>query len=344
MSTGFSWGVKPLSENSKINNGLGDMPTSVPRYTPNVKPINNNIGKKRRHLEEQESKVHKPTSNRKYNTSANSASKYKKSRTPTILGQKLPLNRLIEVLDHTSLQNMLESLVQEHPEIANTIDKLSPKPNLMDSIELIKQKFNNIMHHLPYKCDMESDYSYLRIKPYLNEFLNCLSDFILNFLPPVELNAFNSLKFLDEITGLIHNLPNFSNTEFQYTKSMAYEQVANTWLIVVNQNILPENATTANHPNNNNEPSSSVSSPPPANIENLAQFIKIVDELDLQQKLAKHDSVSMGKFKLILELIKSEIENYENFNHTLNNNHGGILNDLITVDYSNFSITARTSR
>ena len=32
-----------------------------------------------------------------------------------------------------------------------------------------------IISHLPYKCDVESDYSYLRIKPHLQEFYHqCL--------------------------------------------------------------------------------------------------------------------------------------------------------------------------
>lgn len=348
MSTGFSWGTQALSENTEVSSGLDDLPTSVPRYTPNIKPVNNshhNSGKKRRYSEDQESKVVKPIGSRKHYATPSTYNKNKKSRTPKIIGQKLPINRLVEALDHTSLQKLLENLIQEHPEISNTIDKISPKPTLTNSIELIKQKFNNIMHHLPYKCDTESDYSYLRIKPYLNEFLNCLSDFILNFLPPVETNVFNSLKFLDEVTDLIHTLPNFCNSEFQYTKLMAYEQISNTWLIVLNHKMRPDDGANNNNTSNTNESLSSSSSPAPVaqcNMENSAQLIRIIDELNLQEKLAKHDNISMGKFKLAVEFVNSEIENYENFNHTITNN-GGILNDLITVDYSNFSITARTS-
>lgn len=345
MSSGFSWGTQALSENTEVNSGLGDLPTSIPRYTPNIKSVNNshhNSGKKRRYSEDQESKVVKPTGNRKHYATPSTYYKNKKSRTPKIMGQKLPINRLVEALDHTSLQKLLENLIQEHPEISNTIDKISPKPTLTNSIELIKQKFNNIMHHLPYKCDTESDYSYLRIKPYLNEFLNCLSDFILNFLPPVETNVFNSLKFLDEVTDLIHTLPNFSNSEFQYTRLMAYEQISNTWLIVLNHKMHLDDGANNNNTSNTNESSSSPTPVAQCNMENSAQLIKIIDELNLQQKLAKHDNISMGKFKLAIEFVNSEIENYENFNHTISNN-GGILNDLITVDYSNFSITARTS-
>lgn len=345
MSTGFSWGVKPLESNEN-NNSINEIPTAVPRYTPSLKTTNNShmSGKKRRYSEEQESKVVKPTSNRKQYAHPSTQYKHKKSRTPKISGQKLPMNRLIEALDHAALQKLLETLMNEHPEISHTIDRISPKPTLMDSIELIKQKFNNILQHMPYKCDMESDYSYLRIKPHLNEFLNCLSDFILNFLPPVEMNTLNSLKFLDEVTDLIHTLPNFSNSEFQYTKLMAYEQISNTWLIVLNNKMHPDDASINNNSTNSGEAPSSSSSPGPVqfNMENSAQLIKIIEELNLQQKLTKHDSMSMGKFKVVIEFVNAEIESYENFNHTITNN-GGILNDLITVDYSNFSITARTS-
>ncbi|ABN64548.1 predicted protein, partial [Scheffersomyces stipitis CBS 6054] len=249
------------------------------------------------------------------------SSKFKKSKTPKILGQTLPISRLIEVLDHKPLQNLLLDLVNMHPEIGNTINKLSPKPTVHNSINLLKEKFDDILSHLPYKCDVESDYSYLRVKPYLTEFLNCLSDFILNFLPPIEVNIVHSLTFLDLITFMIHELPNFTNSEFQYTRMMAYEQIGNTWLISP-----PEDSAT----------------------ENSIKLVKVVQHLGLVEKLSKHNELGHGKFKLALDLIKSEIDQVEMFNHALSGaqngaNSGGVLGDLITVDYSNFSITARTS-
>jgi protein Cut8 len=244
----------------------------------------------------------------------------KRSRTPKIIGQTLPVHRLVEVLDHKSLQNLVNQLLMVHPEITSTINKFSAKPTLQDSINLLQQKFDSITSYLPYKCDIESDYSYLRVKPYINEFLNCVSDFILNFLPPIESNSINSLTFLNFITELIHNLPKFSSSEFQYIKNMAYEQIANTWMIVL----------TIDDENDENE------------LESISKLIKIIKQLDLESKLEIHNENSLGKFTHVLEYIKSQIDQYDQVN-AIGNTSGGALGDLITVDYSNYSLTARTS-
>ncbi|KAG2736465.1 hypothetical protein G9P44_000555 [Scheffersomyces stipitis] len=343
MSAGFQWGSKatlPEQVTSRIANEISEPPASVPRYTPKVENPHNN--KKRVHEEENSTPApYKPNSHRKFRSinHGSNSSKFKKSKTPKILGQTLPISRLIEVLDHKPLQNLLLDLVNMHPEIGNTINKLSPKPTVHNSINLLKEKFDDILSHLPYKCDVESDYSYLRVKPYLTEFLNCLSDFILNFLPPIEVNIVHSLTFLDLITFMIHELPNFTNSEFQYTRMMAYEQIGNTWLIVLSQKIQGDIE---------GETSSTQSPPEDSATENSIKLVKVVQHLGLVEKLSKHNELGHGKFKLALDLIKSEIDQVEMFNHALSGaqngaNSGGVLGDLITVDYSNFSITARTS-
>lgn len=339
MSTGFSWGSKPLSETSET-----PLNVSVPRYSPvlktltpssNINTTNNHISKKRRHHDE-ESKSKSTNTHRKHlHSSSASFTKHKKPKTLKILGSPLPVSRLIEALDHKGLQNLLDTLVKTDPEIALTVQKLSIKPTIKNSIELIKEKFENIHSHFPYKCDTESDYSYLRIKPHLSEFLNCASDFILNILPPIETNISVSIEVLDTITNLIHDLPHFSNNEFQYTKSMAYEQIANTWLIVLSQRL--QDDTNSQVYEESGELASS-------NYESSVEIVKIIEELNLQHVLDTHNEKSMGKFKMVIDFMKSELDNYEQINQSLNN--GGspnLINDLITVDYSNFSLSARTS-
>ncbi|CAK7903089.1 tethering factor for nuclear proteasome Sts1p [[Candida] anglica] len=305
ISTGFSWGDKPTERS---------MP---PRPTPTMHNNNNNPRKRRQH-EEESNRVHKPTTRKSFpivQTKMNNIN-HKRLKTPKILGQQLPLNRVIEVLDKPALQELLQNLIKLHPEVSETVTKLAPKATLVDSLNLIKSKYDCIFNHLPYKCDVESDYSYLRIKPYLNEFFHCLSDFILNNLPPIESNSSNSLKFLDNITNLIHNLPNFVNNEFQYTKMMAYDQVVNCWLIILSRYNFEDSESSETN------------------------LISIINDLDLKNKLDQHNLLSQDKFKSVISFIDSEIENYEKVNHQLS---GNSINDLITVDYSNYSITARTS-
>lgn len=321
MSTGFHWG-------SPKGTGINEFDSMV-KYVPVKKTSMNN---KKRRMDELDDEFENDE-NRQEGMHTGSRKvinphKYKKSKTPNIIGQLLPVNRLVEVLDHHSLQRLLQDLIQVHPEISGTINKLSPKPTVSHSITLLKEKFECIIAHLPYKCDVESDYSYLRIKPYLNEFLNCLSDFILHFLPPVEMDVIVTLSFLDLITDLVRELPNFSNSEFQYTKSMAYEQIANTWLIAMNAH-------------SHDEESSNAEVTPEA--ENSIKLIKIIEDMNLEEKVMKYNDSSLGKFKLVLDFIRSQREIKDKLDHMLNNNGSSLLSDLITVDYSNFSITAKSS-
>lgn len=353
-SAGFTWGLKTgdLSVDTAGGTGGGGHHNPINIHNssglnPTTMDINKHIngykigvgGKKRRFEEDAEGKVHKQNNvPRKMNVVP--VSKIKKTKTEKIYAQKLPLKRLIEVLDHKSLQGLLVQLVAEHPEITKTVYQASPRPSLPDYVKIVEQKYNDIINHLPYKCDIESDYSYLRIKPYLNEFLDCLSDFILNFLPPVETNLNTTIRFLDEITNILHKLPNFTNREFQYTKLIAYEQVANTWLIALSHNSQIDDSVSASITD------ASSSSPSPVsqhNLEKSMALIKLIEELGLKEKLLKHNEITLGKFSTVIDFVDSEMENYDNINYSLNNNYSNTINDLITVDYSNFSIIAKTS-
>ncbi|CUM64964.1 uncharacterized protein PRCAT00002582001 [Priceomyces carsonii] len=338
MSAGFEWGVTHQTELSNevatitLNEGI----TIPSRSSLNIKAMHNNhnlinsqsLGRKRKHFED-DMRVHKPSNMSSRKIQSPISGRTKKSKTPKILGQPLPLNRLVEVLDHKSLQNLLHNLIQIHPEVSGTVDKLCPKPTMSSSLALLKEKFDNIISHLPYKCDIESDYSYLRVKGYLNEFLNYLSDFILNYLPPNETNIVKSLTFMDLVTGMIHKLPNFSNTEFQYTKSMAYDQLSNTWLIALSQNKQCLDDQSVGENGSETDISTSL--------------VKILNELEIEEKLHKHNDLSMGRFNVALDFVKSEMENFEVLNRTLINNGQSLINDLITIDYSKFSIAAKTS-
>lgn len=300
------------------------------------------VTKRKRRIEEpqiipQRQGVSKPQFNNaqmhQNNTYNQPSFRLKRSRTPRICGSGLPVNRLIETLDKESLQALLQQLVTHHPETTVTINKLSPKASLEDSVKLMKSKFQSIIDHLPYKCDIESDYSYIRVKAHLTEFLNCLSDFILTLLPPMDAGLENACAILNVITNMIHELPNFSNNEFQYTKSTAYEQIANLWLIVLTSQASRDDESEAVCDD------AAVSS---LNVEKTCEFVKTLKEHDLQVKMEKHNEISYGKFSAVVDFIKAEFEAYEKINHSLSNNGRSLLSDMISVDYSNYLTTART--
>lgn len=252
--------------------------------------------------------------------------RFKKSRTPRISGQGLPVPRIVEVLSHEALQLLLHTIILQHPQVAPTIAEAAPKPLLTDAVHLMEQKAHHVRSNLPYKCDVESDYSYIRIKPHLTEFLACVLDFVLDLLPPMQLLLPHACRIMDVATGLIHELPNFSNKEFQYTKSMAYEQLANLWLILLT------------HHRTAGEPDAATDESSPVYVERRLQWAKTVEELELVALLEKHNASSQGKFAPVLEYLRTELA------AAAPQALLSILCDLITVDYLNYSIAAHTSR
>lgn len=253
------------------------------------------------------------------------ARRIKRSRTPRILGQNLPVSRIVELMDHASLQRLLQEVVTHHPEVGHTVQLLAPKPTVKEAMQLVQRKLDDMVAHLPYKCDVESDYSYARVKPYLTELLNCISDFILTLLPPMEASLASACQMLDLITDTIHALPDFSNSEFQYTRQTAYEQLANLWLIVL-----------AHHQDEDHELCDDA-----PKVESSIELMKVVAELDLVAKVQRHNDKAHGKFAPVAEFLRAELDVYDHIH--AHNAPGSIFNDLITVDYSNYSIAARTS-
>ena len=65
------------------------------------------------------------TTTRKYIQSSLGSSKFKKAKTPKISGQPLPLPRLIESLDKSNLQKLVQDLITVHPELQSTLIKIS---------------------------------------------------------------------------------------------------------------------------------------------------------------------------------------------------------------------------
>lgn len=291
-TAGFSWGVKINDKTAR--------PSDKSKHSK-PKQLTKTTIKKRRYEDEK-----KPRSFECSSTSIN-----KRAKLPIIKGERLPVTRLIETLDRSSMSGLLMNLIRVHPEIQSTIQTLHPRVDINDAMNVLHEKFDAISNNLPYKGDLENDYSYLRIKPYLNEFLNCLSDFILNYLPPNEINIVDSLKFIDMTTKLITKLPNFTSQEYKYINSKCYEQIANTWLIILH-NLCPEDEN---------------------DDEKLYNFVKLVNDFNLKHKLYQYNQSCNDEFTKIMEFVNDRC-------NALDNNNG--LNDLITIDYSNY-ITANPS-
>lgn len=255
----FSWGFNPKLESEDRNQGKEDQASSpsnkpqngsnVPKITPLMintnATLNLSSGNTKRRFQDDDEQtcrytttafsprkinnnvIRKPTRTNKHNISA----PVKKSRSATkIQGQQLPASRLVESLDHESLKTLLTNLITTHPEITDSVYKCSPRPSVESCIDILRAKAELIIAQLPYKVDIGSEYAYLRVKPYIDDFLHALSDYTLNFLSPVEVTPGVSLEFLDHATTLLHKLPHFNKPSNNYFSDLAYEQLGQTWV------------------------------------------------------------------------------------------------------------------
>ncbi|OWB72234.1 hypothetical protein B5S31_g1941 [[Candida] boidinii] len=158
-----------------------------------------------------------------------------------IKGTNLSTERIIETLDKSELQLLIKNLINENPELNSKILNLSPKITIKNSIDILNNKLNLILNNLPYKVNPISDYSFLRVKSFINDFFQTLSYYTLNFLPPVENDLIIPLKFLIEfLLNILHKLPNFEAIEFKYYYKLTIEKF-NTIFFDVLSNYISEN-------------------------------------------------------------------------------------------------------
>lgn len=150
----------------------------------------------------------------------------KRQKNPNeIFGQKLPLNRIIETLDQEKLQNLIINLVTENPELASKVIDVSPKITPTDALNELRRKLELILINIPYKVESTSDYSFLRVKSFVNDFFESLSDYSLNFIAPIETDSTVSITFLKNfLVDIFHKLPKFQAVEFKYFYNLTIEK------------------------------------------------------------------------------------------------------------------------
>lgn len=156
-----------------------------------------------------------------------------------IKGQSLPISRGIELMDKEQLQSILLDLMNNHPEIQQTVHNKLQQTNFSNIkyMELLKSKLNQIYANVPYSRSFQNenlnDYAFVRMKPYILEFLNCLVDCILDNIPPRIENLHDSLKFLDVCTEMVTQLPRFELASNNYYYDKCLEQLSYVWSTVV---------------------------------------------------------------------------------------------------------------
>lgn len=142
-------------------------------------------------------------------------------------------------MDKEQLQSILLDLMNNHPEIQQTVHNKLQQTNFSNIkyMELLKSKLNQIYESVPYSRSFQNenlnDYAFVRMKPYILEFLNCLVDCILDNIPPRIENLHDSLKFLDVCTEMVTQLPRFELASNNYYYDKCLEQLSYVWSTVV---------------------------------------------------------------------------------------------------------------
>lgn len=152
-----------------------------------------------------------------------------------VTGRPLPLNRVLETVDTNTLKTILRELCNKHPEMEAEILSIAPRPTVSSALGMLANYDNAMRAAFPYGGNPENDYSYYRVKTPLVELLDALSDYTPHFLPPNEMQATNSLAFLDGATDIIHNLPNWNTALHNHHKQSAYEEISKAWVLVIKE-------------------------------------------------------------------------------------------------------------
>ena len=149
--------------------------------------------------------------------------------------KQLPIIRMVESLDRTELQKLLDNICQKHPSIVEEISSLVPRVTTNSALEILNNHMNHIYNCLPYRGDQRGDYAYLRVRPAIEEFLSALSDYTCHFLPPNEAQPSNTLAYLDGATSLLHRLPDWDNIINNHNKHMVYEELTSAWILTIRE-------------------------------------------------------------------------------------------------------------
>jgi len=154
---------------------------------------------------------------------------------PNLVGRSLSVDRLLETLDTDALRSVLRSLCDRHPAIRDEVVQLSPRPSIASTLQVLREYHNRLMAAFPLDPNPRSDYSYDRVRPQWQDLLNALTDFTPHFLPPNEQQSSTSLEYLHGVTQIIHDLPEWDNTQYNIAKQNAYEEISKAWASVIRE-------------------------------------------------------------------------------------------------------------
>ncbi|KAH7055457.1 Cut8 six-helix bundle-domain-containing protein [Linnemannia elongata] len=174
-----------------------------------------------------------PPSPSENNSDSNSdQAKVKRVRT-TIqrVSKQKTVSKLIGTLTNAQLINLVNTLVDSHPSLAEDISNLVPRPTIASVQPYLAALETKMQESFPYTKWGPSydDYSFNRVKPALDELVENLVDYTNHFTSPPEFPT-TSFSFLHIATEFCHRLPNWDNPANNEHKSNLYKSLADFWI------------------------------------------------------------------------------------------------------------------
>jgi len=159
----------------------------------------------------------------------------RKRARPNLTGRPLTVDRLLETLDKDSLRSILRTLSDRNPQVRDEILHIAPRPSVNSTLEVLRQYLDRLRGSFPLDTNPRSDYSYDRVRPQWNDLLDALTDFTPHFLPPNESQSSTSLAYLDGVTQLITELPEWDTVQHNLAKQNAYAEISRAWSTVIKE-------------------------------------------------------------------------------------------------------------
>ncbi|KAL2399097.1 Tethering factor for nuclear proteasome STS1 [Exophiala dermatitidis] len=159
----------------------------------------------------------------------------RKRARPNLAGRALSVDRLLETLDQDALRGVLKSVYDRNPGLRDEIIQVSPRPSIQSTLQVLRKYYNRLMASFPLDPNRKSDYCYDRVRGPYHELLEALGDFTPHFLPPNEQQSSTSLEYLNGVTDIIHDLPDWDNPQHNLAKQNAYEEISKAWASVIRE-------------------------------------------------------------------------------------------------------------
>ncbi|KAF9163778.1 Tethering factor for nuclear proteasome sts1 [Actinomortierella ambigua] len=173
-----------------------------------------------------------PSPSGSHSSESNGQAQVKRVRTTAeMVSKKRAVSKLIATMSMPQLVNLINTLVESHPSLAEEIADLAPRPTVATVESLLRSMEQKLQNAFPYTRwgPSRDDYAFNRVKPVLEEYVDTLVDYTNHFTSPSEFPT-TSFAFLNTATEFCHRLPDWDTTANNEAKTELYRKLEEFWI------------------------------------------------------------------------------------------------------------------